>query len=258
MPPPPTLALRPHPDGRRTCPYCRAALGEDEPTWECPGCGVGHHAECASENTKCAIHGCGQPAPVVARSGSGRIKITLRPAPTGGALPCAACRSGIAEGELAWLCPACDLLHHDECAQNLGRCASCGRLRNPVGARPHIEREVPGVPLAARAAGLALSLVFLYVSLTSAREQPGWIRNAPSVLDIFFAWVGTALSSVGAAASLSWGSRPIRGCSLLVVFAIGIGVWSAAPREYDPIPARLTFALVTAVFAVLYGLKRGA
>jgi hypothetical protein len=40
------------------CPYCRAKIGEEEPSLECAGCGTLHHADCYAENGGCTIFGC--------------------------------------------------------------------------------------------------------------------------------------------------------------------------------------------------------
>lgn len=40
------------------CPYCRGAIGTEEPAITCEGCGTRHHADCYSENGGCTIFGC--------------------------------------------------------------------------------------------------------------------------------------------------------------------------------------------------------
>jgi TM2 domain-containing membrane protein YozV len=41
------------------CPYCRAAIEQDDPQLVvCPGCGTPHHADCFEENGGCTIFGC--------------------------------------------------------------------------------------------------------------------------------------------------------------------------------------------------------
>ena len=40
------------------CPYCRAQIGQDDPSLACEGCGTLHHADCYEENGGCTIFGC--------------------------------------------------------------------------------------------------------------------------------------------------------------------------------------------------------
>jgi hypothetical protein len=40
------------------CPYCRASIGEEDPSLACAGCGTLHHADCYEENGGCTIFGC--------------------------------------------------------------------------------------------------------------------------------------------------------------------------------------------------------
>jgi len=49
------------PGGLR-CPYCKDALGEDEPLTECPACGARHHEACYADEGGCAVYGCKQKA----------------------------------------------------------------------------------------------------------------------------------------------------------------------------------------------------
>jgi TM2 domain-containing membrane protein YozV len=40
------------------CPYCRAKIGEEDPSLACEGCGTLHHSDCYAENGGCTIFGC--------------------------------------------------------------------------------------------------------------------------------------------------------------------------------------------------------
>jgi TM2 domain-containing membrane protein YozV len=41
------------------CPYCRAAIEQDDAqSMVCPGCGTPHHADCFEENGGCTVFGC--------------------------------------------------------------------------------------------------------------------------------------------------------------------------------------------------------
>ncbi len=40
------------------CPYCHDALGLAK-RWQCPACRTRHHDECARENARCTVLGCG-------------------------------------------------------------------------------------------------------------------------------------------------------------------------------------------------------
>jgi hypothetical protein len=42
-----------------TCPFCHMELKRAEPVWTCPLCSTRHHDECARDNGRCTVMGCG-------------------------------------------------------------------------------------------------------------------------------------------------------------------------------------------------------
>jgi hypothetical protein len=42
----------------KICPYCQTAIQASEKVFECPDCGMPHHAECWAENGGCTTFGC--------------------------------------------------------------------------------------------------------------------------------------------------------------------------------------------------------
>ena len=47
-------------NGQPICPYCQSPLGEGEPRFLCPACGIPHHVDCWRENGGCTTYGCRQ------------------------------------------------------------------------------------------------------------------------------------------------------------------------------------------------------
>jgi hypothetical protein len=129
----PRVQLTPH-AGKRTCPFCRGPFFESEKLWTCPRCSTVHHVECASENRKCALFGCGAEAPVVLPLSGGRIRVVPRPQAQS---MCVVCRTDVDVNDDAvplWSCPDCFELQHRDCITELRHCGACGAL-------------APGVPV---------------------------------------------------------------------------------------------------------------
>jgi hypothetical protein len=118
----PRVQLTPH-AGKRTCPFCHGPFLTTEKLWECPRCSTVHHTECASENQKCAILGCGGEAP---RLPGAREESRSAPLPPD---TCVVCRERVSannEAVRSWRCSECYELQHLACVLPNGICGRPG------------------------------------------------------------------------------------------------------------------------------------
>ena len=62
-----------------SCPYCHGELAGE--LWTCPKCGTGHHMDCARDNGKCTLLGCGARFEGRALASSSRPVVVADPSP---------------------------------------------------------------------------------------------------------------------------------------------------------------------------------
>lgn len=56
-----SLRIKEDPAATPRCPFCHADVAGAPALWTCPGCSTPHHADCARENGRCTVLGCGAP-----------------------------------------------------------------------------------------------------------------------------------------------------------------------------------------------------